>query len=93
MSTNTDWTALVEKNNAKVYRIPEGWDARDDVAEQLNCSPERVSEVLRHAIKGGEVEKKVFPVWDGTTKRVTQVTAYRRAPKSGVATTSASSKK
>ena len=75
------WKTIVEKKNAEIYRLPPGWECRDDVADQLECSPERVSEVLRPAIKAGDVEKKIFPVWDKGNKRVVQVTAYREVKK------------
>jgi hypothetical protein len=75
-----NWKAVVEKKNAEIYRLPEGWDTRDKVADDLECSPERVSEILRPAIKAGEIEKKIFPVWDKASKRVLQVTAYRQQP-------------
>ena len=72
------WLGIVSQTNAKLYVLPEGWDSRDKVAGQLDCSPERVSEQLRPAIKAGSVESKVFPVWDNLTKRVLRVTAYRQ---------------
>jgi hypothetical protein len=77
-----NWKNLVEKQNSETYRLPSGWTSRDDVAEQLDCSPERVAEVLRPGIKAGTVERKVWPVWDALNKRVQQVTAFRQvAPK------------
>lgn len=94
MSSKTNWTAIVEKKNAEIYRIPPGWDSRDEVAEKLGCSPERVTEVLRHAIKAGEVEKKLFPVWDKSGKRVLQMLAYRPTPaKNSVASPTTKPKK
>jgi hypothetical protein len=73
-----NWKNLVEKQNSETYRLPPGWTSRDDVAEQLDCSPERVAEVLRPGIKAGTVERKVWPVWDALNKRVQQVTAFRQ---------------
>lgn len=73
-----NWKTVVEKKNAEIYKLPPGWDTRDKVAEDLECSPERVAEVLRPAVKSGEVEQKVFPVWDRETKRILRVTAYRQ---------------
>lgn len=73
-----NWKSLVEKQNSETYRLPPGWTSRDEVAEQLDCSPERVAEVLRPGIKAGTVERKVWPVWDSLNKRVSQVTAFRQ---------------
>ena len=68
---------IVENSNAKLYVLPEGWTPRDKVAEQLECSPDRVGQHLAPAIKEGTIETKIFPVWDKLTKRVIRVTAYR----------------
>lgn len=76
-----NWKAIVEKKNAETYRLPAGWDAREAVAEDLECAPERVAEILRPALKSGDVEQKVFPVWDKLNKRIVRVTAYRQMPK------------
>ena len=73
-----NWKNVVEKKNAEIYKLPVGWDSREVVAESLECSPERVSEYLRPALKSGEVEQKVFPVWDKLNKRIVRVTAYRQ---------------
>lgn len=76
-----NWKTLVEKQNAATYVLPEGWESRDEVAEQLECSPERVSEILRPAVKSGAVEVQVFRVWNAEQKRVVMVTAYRQRTK------------
>ena len=73
-----NWKNLVESNNAKVYVLPPGWDNRAKVAEQLECSEERVRILLAPAVKAGTVETKVFPIWDRILKRITKVVAYRR---------------
>ena len=75
-----NWKAHVEKKNAETYVLPEGWTARDKVAEQLECSSERVPDLLRPGLKDGTIETAQFPVWDKLTKRVVRVTAYREAP-------------
>jgi DNA-binding CsgD family transcriptional regulator len=74
----TNWKSLIEKQNAETYRLPDGWDSRESIADALDCSPERVAEHLRPGMKAGTVERKVFPVWDALNKRVQQVTAYRQ---------------
>jgi hypothetical protein len=75
----TNWKAIIEKQNAETYRLPDGWDSRETIAELLDCSPERVAEHLRPGMKAGTVERKIFPVWDSHNKRVMQVTAYRQS--------------
>lgn len=72
-----NWRTFVEKKNAKTFVLPSGWDSRDKIAEQLECSPDRVDDHLRPAIKSGEVERQQFPVWDSQLKRKVLVTAYR----------------
>lgn len=74
-----NWKSFVEKKNAKLFVLPSGWDSRDTIAEQLECSPDRVDDHLRPALKSGEIERQQFPVWDGTLKRKVMVTAYRQA--------------
>lgn len=73
-----NWKSIVEKKNAEIYKLPQGWDAREQVAEDLECAPERVAEILRPALKSGDVEQKIFPVWDKLNKRIVRVTAYRQ---------------
>lgn len=72
----TNWLALTEKENAKAYVLPKGWDSRDDVAAQLDCSPEKVDDHLRPALKSGKVTKQQFRVWDSRLKRTVMTIAY-----------------
>lgn len=73
-----NWKLLVEAQNRKTYVLPEGWDSRDKVAEQLECSVDNVRVLLGPAIRAKTVEVAQFPVWDDITKKVQRVTAYRR---------------
>ena len=75
-----NWKALVDKKNAETYVLPEGWTARDKIAEQLECSSERVPELLKPGLKDGSIVCNVFPVWDRLTKRIVRVSAYRDKP-------------
>jgi len=75
-----NWKNLVETQNAKSYVLPPGWDSRDTIAEQLECSSDRVRVLLAPGLKSGEIETSIFPIWDAVTKRVIRVTAYRRVP-------------
>ena len=73
-----NWKAYVEKQNERAYVLPPGWDSRDTVAAQLECSTERVDEHLRPGLKSGEIQKQQFRVWDKNLKRVVVVIAYSR---------------
>jgi hypothetical protein len=73
-----NWKSLVEAQNKKTYVLPQGWDSRDKVAEQLECSVDNVRVLLGPAIRNKTVEVQQFPVWDDVTKKVVRITAYRR---------------
>ncbi len=73
-----NWKSLVETQNAKSYVLPEGWDSREKIAEQLECSPDRVRILLAPGLRSGAVETSVFPVWCDVTKRVVRTSAYRK---------------
>lgn len=74
----SNWKKVVEKQNAKKYAWPAGWDTREQVAKDLECSPDRVASLLSLAIQSGEVEAKAFPVWDKMLKRTIRVVGYRQ---------------
>jgi DNA-binding CsgD family transcriptional regulator len=76
-----NWKTYVEKKNAKIYVLPSGWDSKDSIAEQLECSPDKVRDHLRPALASGEVEEKQFKVWNADLGRCILVTAYREAQK------------
>ena len=77
-----NWKNIVSSSNAKQYRWPAGWQTREQVAEDLECSRDRVSDVLSPAIEQGLIERKQFPVWDQVTRRKIMVTGYREISKS-----------
>lgn len=77
----TNWKSLAEKENAKTYVLPSGWDSRDTVAAQLDCSPEKVDDYLRPALKSGKVIKQQHRVWDNVQKRCVMVIAYHDSSK------------
>jgi hypothetical protein len=80
-----NWKNYVEKKNAKTFVIPPGWDSRETIAEQLECSPEKVDDHLRPSLRSGEVVKDIFNVWDSALKRLVRVIAYREADKASPA--------
>lgn len=73
----TNWKKVHEKILNKTHQPPHGWDSRDYVASQLQCPPDKVSQILSPGVKAGEIEVKVFSVWDKNIKRVVQRTFYR----------------
>jgi len=77
-----NWNRIIEDHNKKAYKWPDGWDSKETIAEQLECSPERVAEQLSSAIRNGEVEKKLITYWDDGTKRKVSAFGYRPVPKS-----------
>ena len=82
-----NWKNYVEKQNAKTFVLPQGWDTKETIAEQLDCSVEKVDDHLRPALKSGAVIKQQFKVWDGVLGRNVMVWAYQEAAKAEVATT------
>jgi DNA-binding CsgD family transcriptional regulator len=76
-----NWKTLVEKKNAKTFVLPSGWDSREEVARQLECSPDRVDDHLRPALTAGDVVKKQFKVWHVEQKRLVFVQAYQETPR------------
>jgi hypothetical protein len=72
-----NWKSYVEKQNAKTYVLPEGWSSKEEVAEQLECSPDRVKDRLKPGIASGEIEAQQFKVWSEERKQVIVVMAYR----------------
>lgn len=73
-----NWKKLVETKNAKTFVLPEGWDSREAIANDLECSPEKVRDHLRPALASKEVIERRFSVWDAELKRCVMVTAYRQ---------------
>jgi hypothetical protein len=74
-----NWKNEVNKMNAAAYSWPKGWSSREEIAEQLECSPERVREVLSPGLKAGTIETKEFKVWDGV--RLLRRPGYRKVEK------------
>jgi predicted transcriptional regulator len=72
-----NWKTYVEKQNAKTYVLPEGWSSKEEVAEQLGCSPDSVRDRLKPGIASGEIEAQQFKVWNEERKQIVMVMAYR----------------
>jgi hypothetical protein len=87
-----NWKSILEKQNAAAYAWPKGWSSRDDVADQLECSPERVASLLAPGIRAGSVERQDFTVWDAKLKRLVRLTGYRETDKAAPAAVAAPQK-
>lgn len=74
----TNWKSFVETTQAKSYVLPQGWDTRETIAEQLGCSSDNVRKLLAPAIKSGAVEFKQLPIWDKVLKKVRSVACYHK---------------
>lgn len=72
----TNWKSVVEKINSETFVLPDGWDSRDSIAEELDCSPEKVDDHLRPGLKSGRFIKQQHKVWDKNLKRNIMVVAY-----------------
>jgi hypothetical protein len=71
-----NWKAEVDRMNKAAYAWPKGWDTREDIADQLECSIDRVREILGPGIKAGAIEVKDFKIWDDG--RFIRKTGYRK---------------
>lgn len=71
-----NWKIEVNRMNAAAYRFPKGWSTREEIAEQVECLPERVREVLNPGIKAGTIECRDFKVWEDG--RFVRRTGYRK---------------
>lgn len=75
------WKTLIEKTQADAYKLPDGWETRDAIAEEMGCSSDNVRKLLQPALKSGAVEFKQLPIWDEVSKRIKSVACYRQLPK------------
>jgi hypothetical protein len=71
-----NWKNEVNRINKAAFAWPKGWSTREEVAEQLECSADRVREVLAPGIKCGDIETKDFQVWEDGRK--VRKTGYRK---------------
>lgn len=71
-----NWKNEVNRINKAAYSWPKGWSTREEIAEQLECSVDRVREILAPGIKSGDIEVKDFHVWEDGRKM--RKTGYRK---------------
>lgn len=76
------WQKAIDKINAEKYCIPHGWDTKEHIAEELQCSPERVHDMLKNGVSSGAFEAQDFPVWDAKRRMTIRVrfTDRRKQP-------------
>lgn len=76
----TNWKQTVNRINNERYRVPEGWETREQVAASLQCDPARVNDILKPGIASGDIERQEFPVWNSDRRMTTRVACYRLRP-------------
>ncbi len=81
-----NWQKAIDKINQDKYKIPAGWDSKEKIAQELQCSPDRVHDLLKSGIASGAFESQEFPVWDAKRRLTVRIRCYRQrsddAPKS-----------
>ena len=75
----TNWLKLTNKINADRFQIPAGWETREQVAESLQCAPDKVADLLKAGIQAGDIERAQFPVWCESRRMAIPTTCYREA--------------
>ncbi len=73
----TNWNKTVNEINRKRYVIPAGWDTKEQVADSLECDPNKVADLLKPGIQSGDIEKQDFSVWDEKRRMAVRITCYR----------------
>jgi hypothetical protein len=71
--------SVVDKCLKEKYSFPKGWETKEQVAADLECSIDRVNELLKPALECGLIEMKKHRVWVNGT--VTTMCGYREAQK------------
>lgn len=75
----TNWLKLTNKINSERFQIPAGWETKEQVAESLQCSPDKVPDLLKPGLQTGDIERAEFPIWDEKRRMAVKVTCYREA--------------
>lgn len=72
------WQKAVDLINIEKFKIPAGWDSKEKIAEELQCSPDRVHDLLKPGLASGAFESQEFPVWDAKRRLTVRVKCYRQ---------------
>jgi hypothetical protein len=73
-----NWQKAIDKINIEKFRIPAGWDTKEKIAEELQCSPDRVHDLLKVGLASGAFESQEFPVWDAKRRMTIRTRCYRQ---------------
>ena len=73
-----NWQKAIDKINQDKYKIPVGWDSKEKIAQELQCSPDRVHDLLKSGIASGAFESQEFPVWDAKRRLTVRIRCYRQ---------------
>lgn len=75
----TNWKKQVDEILRKKHTVPDGWETKEQVAESLECSPDRVHALLKPGLDEGIFERAEFSVWNENRRMTERVTCYREA--------------
>jgi hypothetical protein len=84
----TSLRKIVEKKKCEKYSWPEGWMTKEQAANDLGVAPRDVDDMLKEAIRDGDVERKQFTVYDARQGRTVRQPGYRVADKGAPPTSS-----
>jgi len=73
----TNWIKTVNDINHKRFTIPLGWETKEQVANSLQCAPDKVIDILKPGIQSGDIEKRDFPLWDEKRRMSIKVSCFR----------------
>ena len=71
------WKKAVENVNAKRFVIPDGWDTKEQIAQELQCAVDRVGDLLKPGLASGAFEAQDFQVWDAKRRLSIKTRCYR----------------
>lgn len=77
----TNWKKQVNEILSRKHVVPDGWETRDQVAEALECSPDKVHQLLKPGLDEGVFERAEFSVWNNARRMTERVTCYRQVDK------------
>ena len=77
----TNWLKITNRINQDRYKIPDGWETKEQVAESLQCAPDKVPDLLKAGIQAGDIERAQFPIWVESRRMAVPTTCYREAQK------------
>jgi hypothetical protein len=72
-----NWKKTIDQINAERFVVPPGWDTKDQVALSLECTPDKVNDMLKPGIASGDIERKEFSVWNSARRLTEKIVCYR----------------